>query len=143
MSEVLTYDPKKVVLIFGGRQITGFAEDDMITIRPNGEGMQLFVGADGEVARSIDPNHTFEIEISLSTASKSNTYLSEQYNKDRRTGNNMQPLLAKDLAGDTLFYARQAWISNFPEATRGRTVTSQSWTFQTGQIDSPIVGGND
>lgn len=143
MSDVLTYDPKKVVFVYGGRQITGFNEDDMITIRPNGEGMQLFVGADGEVARSIDPNHTFEIEASLSTASKSNTYLSEQYNKDRSTGSNMQPLLIKDLAGDTLFYARQAWVANFPESTRGRTVAGQNWIFHTGQIENPIVGGNN
>ncbi len=65
MSDVLTYDPRKHVIIFGGKQITGFADDNMITIKPNGDGMQIYSGADGEVGRSVDPNRTFEIKISF------------------------------------------------------------------------------
>jgi hypothetical protein len=140
---VLTYDPKKVIVVLGARTITGFAEDDMITIAPHGEGMQLFVGADGEVARSVDPDHTFEVTFHLSSASKSNTYLSGLYNADRVTGQFILPLLIKDMAGDTLFSAAQAWVSNFPEATRSRTIGTQDWVIQTGQIDMPIVGGNE
>ena len=79
-SSVLTYDPKKIVVIFGATRITGFSEDDIVTIAPSGEGMQKYVGADGEVGRSIDPNETFEITINLASTSKSNTYLSEIYN---------------------------------------------------------------
>jgi hypothetical protein len=115
----------------------------MITIAPHGECMQLFVGADGEVARSVDPDHTFEVTFHLSSASKSNTYLSGLYNADRVTGQFILPLLIKDMAGDTLFSAAQAWVSNFPEATRSRTIGTQDWVIQTGQIDMPIVGGND
>ena len=143
MSGVLTYDPKKVVVIFGATQITGFAEDDIVTITPSGEGMVKYVGADGEVARSIDPNETFEITIHLSSASKSNTYLSDCYNVDRVTGKNMLPLIIKDLAGDTLFFAEQAWVVNFAEGGRGRTVADQEWTIDTGQVHGPILGGND
>jgi hypothetical protein len=33
---VLTYDPKKVVVVLGTSTITGFAEDEMITIAPHG-----------------------------------------------------------------------------------------------------------
>ena len=40
-SSVLTYDPRKVVVIFGYDRITGFAEDEMVKIKPNGEGMQI------------------------------------------------------------------------------------------------------
>lgn len=140
---VLTYDPRKVLIVMGAQPITGFAEDSMVTIAPHGEGMQLYSGADGEVARSIDPDHTFEITIHLSSASKSNTYLSNLYNADRVTGQFIMPLLIKDLGGDTLFSVDQAWVSNFPEATRGRTIETQDWVIQTGQVDDPIVGGND
>lgn len=139
----LTYDPKRIMIIFGGKQITGMAEDDMVTINPLGEGMQIFVGADGEVARSIDPNECFEVTISLSTASKSNDYFSNMYNLDRENGGGIAPLLIKDLSGSTMFFAKEAWVQNFPEATRGRTVATQSWTLNTGKVDSPIVGGND
>lgn len=142
LGNVLTYDPKKVLVILGSRTITGFAEDDMITIAPHGEGMQLFVGADGEVARSVDPDHTFEVTLHLSSTSKSNDYLSAMYNADRQTGHFIVPLLIKDLAGTTLFSAGQAWVANFPEATRSRTIGTQDWTLQTGQILAPVVGGN-
>jgi hypothetical protein len=143
MAVVLTYDPKKVIVVLGNRTITGFAEDDMITIAPHGEGMQLFVGADGEVARSVDPDHTFEVTLHLSSVSQSNTYLSNLYTADRVTGPFILPLLIKDMAGDTLFSAAQAWVANFPESTRSRTIGTQDWVIQTGQIDAPIVGGND
>lgn len=142
-SQVLTYDPRKVLVIFGTQSLSGFAEDAMITIAPHGEGMQLYSGADGEVARSIDPDHTFEITIHLSSASKSNTYLSNVYNADRVTGQFILPLLIKDLGGDTLFSVDQAWVANFPEATRSRTIETQDWVLQTGQVNSPIIGGND
>lgn len=142
MSEVLTYNPKKIQVIFGTHVLSGFAEDSIVSIDPHGEGMQLYVGADGGVARSVDPDHTFEITISLATTSKSNTYLSNHYNADRKTGAGALPLLIRDLAGDTLFFARQAWVSNFPTAGRGRTIDTQEWVLQTGQVDDPIIGGN-
>lgn len=143
MSDVLTYDPKKNIIIYGGRQLTGFAEDDMITIKPLGDGMQIYSGADGEVGRSVDPNRTFEVKVSLATSSKSNDYLSECYNKDRRTGSYMLPLTIKDLSGSTLFFAKQAWVQNFPESKRGRKIDKQDWTFNTGQVNDPVIGGND
>lgn len=143
MSDVLTYDPKKNIIIYGGRQLTGFAEDDMITIKPLGDGMQIYSGADGEVGRSVDPNRTFEVKVSLATSSKSNDYLSECYNKDRRTGSYMLPLTIKDLSGSTLFFAKQAWVQNFPESKRGRKIDNQDWTFDTGQVNDPVIGGND
>lgn len=143
MSDVLTYDPKKNIIIYGGRQLTGFAEDDMITINPLGDGMQIYNGADGEVGRSVDPNRTFEVKVSLAISSKSNDYLSECYNKDRRTGSYMLPLTIKDLSGSTLFFAKQAWVQNFPESKRGRKIDNQDWTFNTGQVNDPVIGGND
>ena len=143
MSDVLTYDPKKNIVIFGGRQITGFAEDDMITIKPHGKGMQLFSGADGEVGRSIDPDSTYDVEVALATSSKSNDYFSSCYNLDRSTGSGMKPLIIKDLGGTTLFFAKQAWVQNMPESKRGRKIDSQKWTFNTGAVDDPIIGGNN
>ena len=142
-SGVLTYDPRKILVIFGVQAISGFAEDSLVTINPHGEGMQLYSGADGEVARSIDPDHTFEVTLHLSSTSKSNTYLSNVYNADRITGQFIMPLLIKDLGGDTLFSVDKAWVANFPEAARNRTIETQDWVIQTGQVNAPIIGGND
>ena len=140
---VLTYDPKKHIIIFGAKQITGFADDSIVSIAPSGEGFQKYVGADGEVGRSIDPNETFEVTISLATSSKSNEYFSEMYNIDRKTGAGMLPLMIKDLSGATMFFAEQAWVQNFPEGGRGRTIDTMEWVLDTGQVNDPILGGND
>lgn len=138
-----TYDPKKVIIIFGARQLTGMSEDDMVTISPLGDGVQIYNGADGEVARSLDPNACFEVTVALSTASQSNVYLSNMYNYDRNTGNGVAPLLIKDMTGTTLFSAAEAWVANMPEASRGRTIDTQEWTFNTGTVTDAIIGGND
>ena len=112
MSGVLTYNPKNLLIIFGAEQIHGFSEDDVITIAPNGDGTQIYVGADGEVG-------------------------------NRATGAGLLPLLIKDLSGQTLFSAEQAWVANMPEASYGRSIDSREWTLYTGQVTAPIIGGNN
>lgn len=141
-SSVLTYDPRKVIVVFGYARITGFAEDDMVKIKPGGEGMQTYVGADGEVGRSIDPNHTFEVTINLASTSKSNNFFTLAYNNDRANGGGKRSLLIKDLSGETLFFAKEAWVTNFPEAAKGRKIANHEWVLHTGQIEEPILGGN-
>lgn len=136
-----TYDPKKIIIIFGVRRLTGMSEDSIVSIKPNGEGLQTYVGADGDVARSLDPDATYEVTVSLNTTSNSNDYLSNMYNYDRETGNGIAPLLIKDLAGTTLFSAPEAWVSNMPEESRGLTVDTQEWVFHTGQVEDAIIGG--
>ena len=136
-----TYDPKKIIIIFGARQLTGMSEDSIVSIAPNGDGLQTYVGADGDVARSLDPDATYEVTVSLNTTSNSNDYLSNMYNYDRETGDGIAPLLIKDLAGTTLFSAPEAWVANMPEASRGITVDTQEWVFRTGQVEDAIIGG--
>jgi len=140
---VLTYDPKKVAVIFGARQITGFSEDDMISIESSGEGMTKVVGADGEVARSIDPNETSKVTFHLMGSSQSNVFLSELYNLDRATGAGILPLIIKDLSGSTMFFAQQAWVVNLPSFDMGRQLGTCDWEIDTGQVSEPIIGGNE
>lgn len=140
---VVTYNPKMLVIVYGSREVDGFAEDDMATIKPLGEGTQIYSGADGSVGRSMDPNQTYEVTIALATTSKTNDYFSNVYNLDRSTGRGILPLTIKDLSGTTVFQANQAWITNFPEHKRGRKIEAQEWVFHTGQVANPMIGGND
>ncbi|GLU99195.1 phage structural protein [Megamonas funiformis] len=140
---VVTYNPKMLVIVYGSREVDGFAEDDMVTIKPLGEGTQIYSGADGSVGRSMDPNQTYEVTIALATTSKTNDYFSNVYNLDRFTGRGILPLTIKDLSGTTVFQANQAWITNFPEHKRGRKIEAQEWVFHTGQVANPMIGGND
>ena len=52
MPEVSTYDPKKVTVSIGGRVITGFAADGVVTLTHNEDAVTPSVGAKGDVAYS-------------------------------------------------------------------------------------------
>ena len=143
MGDIKTYDPKKNIVIFGGRQLTGMSEKDIVSVKPNGDGIKTYVGADGEVARSLDPDDTYEVEISLAGTSSSNDYLSECYTNDKKTGSGMKPLIIKDLSGSTLFFAQQAWVAKMSDAKRGKDIDTNKWVIHTGAVDTPIVGGNN
>ena len=139
---VKTYNAKDVLVIVGTKQLSGFGDEDIVSIKPNGEGFQTYVGADGDVGRSTDPDETAEITITLATTSASNDYLSTLYNLDRKTGKGMVPIAIKDLSGSTLCTASQAWIVNFPEVKKGKSISANEWVFHTGQANF-FVGGND
>ena len=111
---VRTYDSKKVMIMFGTHVVTGYADGSFCTIEAHGDGFQKKVGADGEVVRSSDPDKTATVSITLLVNSPSIGHFQQQYNRDRETGDGMQPLLIKDLKGGLLFSAQQAWVVNSP-----------------------------
>ena len=98
MAGVKTYNPKDVVVILGTEVISGFSEDDMITIKPVGDGITGYYGADGEVARSIDANNSLEVTITLAQTSDSNNTLMNLHLLDKETGGGLAPLSIKDLS---------------------------------------------
>lgn len=139
---VTTYDPKKNIVVFGGIEISGFAEDSIIEIEPLGDGMKTVVGCDGESARSIDPNQNYKATIKLMATSASNDLLSAQYVADRESGSGMLPLIFKDLSGRTTFFAEQAWVTKLPKIAREKEVKSNEWVLETGPADV-VIGGNE
>ena len=94
---VNTYDPKKVIITFGGVPITGFADGTFVQIDPNAEMWTKKVGADGEVTRSQSNDNTHTVQITLQQSSASNDYLSTCMNADKLTGMGMLPLSITDL----------------------------------------------
>mgnify|MGYP000020098962 CR=1 FL=1 len=142
MADVKTYRAKDVMVIYGAKQLHGFSEDSIVSIKPRGEGTQTYVSADGEVARSMDPDKTIEITVTLAHTSESNDYLSQLYEMDRETGKGMLPISIKDLSGRTLAQASEAWISNHAEVKRDKNIAEQEWVFNTGKANFSI-GGND
>ena len=70
MANVTTYNPKKVTCALGNHIVSGFNDDSFITIEPAGDGTSYVVGADGEIARSIDPSRVYTVKIALLQNSK-------------------------------------------------------------------------
>lgn len=139
-----TYDPKKVIVIFGGAEIHGFAEDSILTIKPLGEGIKSVVGCDGEVVRTISCDDRHEVTINLSQGSSGNDILTAIYARDRTVGDGVLPLVVKDLSGRTTYLGTQSWIERQPEIKRGKDAKNgeNEWVFQSA-VGILYVGGHD
>lgn len=135
MPRVKTYSSKQIIIAFGPHTITGYADDSFVTIDQNGDGTTKVVGCDGEVARSLSPDKTHQVKISLLQTSNSNKYLNKIRKLDVETGEGVMPLMITDLRGNTMFHAPEAWITKDPSRGYGKATTNREWIFDTGEAD--------
>ena len=128
---IKTYNPKEVVVDCGTHIVSGYADDSFISIEPNGDGITKKVGCDGEIARSISPDNTYKVKITLLQNSDSNSFFSNIADYDRATGNGLFPVLIKDLRGGLLFATEAAWVIKKSPATRGKETNNREWEIDT------------
>lgn len=128
---IKTYKPKEVVVACGTHIVSGYADDSFINIEPNGDGITKKVGCDGEIARSISPDNTYKVKITLLQNSDSNSFFSNIADYDRATGNGLFPVLIKDLRGGLLFATEAAWVIKKSPATRGKETNNREWEIDT------------
>ena len=128
---IKTYNPKEVGVACGTHIVSGYADDSFINIEPNGDGITKKVGCDGEIARSISPDNTYKVKITLLQNSDSNSFFSNIADYDRATGNGLFPVLIKDLRGGLLFATEAAWVIKKSPATRGKETNNREWEIDT------------
>ena len=61
--EIASYDPKKVNVIVGGRALTGFAADGVVTLTRNEDSVTPSVGAKGDVCYSENANESGTLSL--------------------------------------------------------------------------------
>ena len=115
-SKIKTYNPKEVIVTCGTHIVTGYADDSFISIEPNGDGITKKTGCDGEIARSISPDNTYKVKLTLL----------------RDTGNGLFPILIKDLKGGLVFSTEAAWCVKKAPVTRGKETNNREWELDTG-----------
>ena len=131
---VRTYDPRKVLVSLGPHVVTGYADGTFLNIEAHGDGVTKEVGADGEVVRSIDPDETSTITLSLQYGSPTIPFCQNRYDMDRRThGEGDFPVLVKDLKGGLVFSAQRAWVENAIPREFGKTGQGREITIATGK----------
>jgi hypothetical protein len=133
--KVKTYDPRKVILTWGAHVVTGYADDSFVNVEAAGEGITTVVGCDGEVARSMDPNKTSTVKITLMQTSSSNQYFNKMHKLDDISGAVLLPMIITDLRGQVLFSAQEAWINKQAPITYGKQTGSREWEFSTGDSE--------
>lgn len=132
MGKIATYNPKKVTISLGNHIVTGFADDSFVTIDPNGDGVTKKVGCDGEIVRSISPDDTYIVKLSVLQTSPTNSWLQRMFAADVENGTGMFPILVKDLSGSTVFKAAQAWPAKPASRGFGKESSNREWELHTG-----------
>ena len=135
-----TYDPKLVIITFGGIPIMGFAEDSFVECTPVEERFTRKVGADGEVVRSKSANKCYDVKVTLLQTSLSNGTLSAAQNVDEATGMGMLPLSITEVTSGSEHFFPQAWVEK-PTWARGKEAGDQEWVFHTGQAAVAATAG--
>ena len=131
-SRIRTYNPKEVTIACGSHIVTGIADDSFISIEANGDGITKKVGCDGEIVRSVSPDNTYKVKITLLQTSDSNAYFSNMVDLDRDTGEGMFAVLIKDLKGGQIFSTEAAWVVKKSAFNRGKADNNREWEIDTG-----------
>ncbi len=137
-----TLDTKKFFILFGPYIIHGYGKGTFIEIDPDDVLYTKETGGDGEVARSRSNNKSHRLKLTLMQTSSSNDDLSAAALADEvAPGGIVLPLTCKDLLGNTVFFATEAWISKRPNYKRSKNVEDNEWLIDTGSADF-YLGGN-
>ncbi len=135
-----TYDPKKVIVTFGGVTFFGYADGAFIHITQNGDSFEKVKGADGSVDRVNKNARDYSIKITLKKTSPTNDALSLIAISDKINNDGKMPLGIVDLNGTSLFFAPECWIKKMPDAEESSNMPHREWDFDTGIADN-FIGG--
>ncbi len=132
MGRIKTYNPKEVTIALGTHIVTGYADDSFITIAPSGDGVTKRVGCDGEIVRSISPDDTSIVKLSVLQTSETNSFLQQKFNEDQKTGEAMFPILIKDLKGGLVFSSDACWPAKPASRGFGKESNNRDWELHPG-----------
>lgn len=132
MGQIKTYNPKEITMAFGNHIVTGYADDSFVSIDPNGDGITKKVGCDGEIVRSINPDDTYIVKITVLQTSDTNSFLQQKLAQDRKTGDGMFPILIKDLKGGMVFSTEAGWVIRDASRGYGKESGNREWEIHTG-----------
>lgn len=138
---VRTYDPKKVIITFGALTLSGYADGTFVAIERSGAMFEKKKGADGGVDRVNKNSFDFSVTLTIKQTSPSNLALQAIATADQLSNEGVLPLIIKDLAGNSLFTAPQAWISEDPKDEFSDSLSNREWKFETGP-SVKVSGGN-
>lgn len=130
---VKTYNCKEVTIALGSHIVTAVADDSFVTIESNGDGVSKVVGCDGEIVRAINPDGSYKVKLSLLQTSDTNSFLQNQYQRDRDTGEGMFSILIKDLKGGMVFSCDCAWVIKPSSRVYGKSNNNREWEIDTGE----------
>lgn len=135
MGQVTNYDPSRQSVAFMGIDVTGFMDATFIEVERNEDAFTTHVGATGDVTRVRNLNRTGKVVLTLTAAASSNGFLMAIHRTGEQFGiGDVGPLLIKDLNGNTVCRAAQAWIKKPPKIERAKEAGSCQWEFECAEL---------
>jgi hypothetical protein len=134
-----TYDFRKVAVLVSGVPITGFADGDAISVEFP-ESWTKQIGAGGAHTRSRNNDQSAQMTLTLQQTSLSNAFLSGLAAADELTGAPILGVLIKDLRGNDLLAAAQAYCSQRPGLTFGKDSGTREWVIQLVDVVGAALG---
>jgi hypothetical protein len=139
MSKVFCYNPKEVVLSFGGYQITGWQS---VSITRTVDAFKPIRGIRGKHTRARNKDTSCTIVIPILQTSMSNDVLSYIHELDSEFGTGRIELTLSDLGGTSVFSSVEAYILGYPETVYSGEFEYRQWRIFCQSTNSYTIGGN-
>lgn len=134
MAQFKNYDPGRIIVIFKGAQIQGYAEGTFVKASRAEETFKTSAGAGGDIVRVRNRNKMGSVVITLQAASTSNDVLQGFHDIDELTGLGYGSLMIKDLNGLTLINAEKAWVNKPADGEYGAESPNREWTIDCAEL---------
>lgn len=134
------YDPGRIIVVFNGVQLTGFA-DDLVEITRNTDAFSDEAGPQGDTVRIRSRDRRGNVNVTLQQASPSNDILSTFASTDESAGTAYGPVMVKDLNGTTLAEGANAWIVKIPDSKFAAAHGTRVWSIRVAELKL-LVGGS-
>lgn len=129
------YSSKEVKISWAGYDIQGLADGTFVSFEFNSDVFTPRVGADGKISKSLSPDKTATLTLTLLQESPSNAPLSWAL-ASAKNGTVIQGAMAiTDPSGSTLAFLRGASIISGPTTELGIEAGNKEWTFHVEELD--------
>ena len=142
MADFNNFDPAQYVLTFGGILVQGYAADTFINAARNEDSYSQKVGSQGDVTRIRSRNKSGIVTVTLMAESPTNDRFSARLVADEATLSGLPAgaLMLKDLNGNTVAVAANAWLQKFADIEVAQESSNREWVIACAEI-LPFVGG--
>lgn len=135
------YDPLAVLISFREVSFVGLAEGTFVEAQRDEDAFTKKTGSTGDVARVKNRNRGGSVKVTLMQTSPTNSQLSSYHKKGESfplTLNDVGELQIKDLMGNVLCHAANAWVKKVANISYGKDLAGREWTFDCAVLEISI-----
>lgn len=141
MDKMLTgataFDPSEVILLLGGFEPYGYADDTKITVAKTGDIITPYSGTDGDVSLALQRNKLGTMTISLQSTSGANEVFCSWHEQMYLTRIVAFPVYLSDPKGFSI--QTFGWIQSQPDMSIGNEIGTVDWVI--GLKDATVTRG--